>query len=168
VRKRQERKLIDKSKGELEFKVRGFDVDPSKIDRWMKRNQVDENLIYAPSPAACKSVQKCGSLMLIDLHKLPHRLSIVEPSPNEARQPPVALSHHNPHSLNQIVRMLIRPPPQSPLLSGRARRSQRRLVFTMRVLAAKVLRPYIFLYPIFFQILLWNGPRMKAVSFRYR
>jgi len=59
VRKRQERKLIDKNKGEFEFQVRGFDVDPSKIDRWMKRNQVSENLIYAPSPAACKPVQKC-------------------------------------------------------------------------------------------------------------
>ncbi|TKA52018.1 hypothetical protein B0A49_12511 [Cryomyces minteri] len=52
VRKRQRRKLIESQKGELTFTVRGNEVEPQKIDRWMKRNEIPENVVYAPSPAA--------------------------------------------------------------------------------------------------------------------
>lgn len=54
VRKRQRRKLDEKDKRELVFKVRGNTVEPEKIDRWMKRNEIPESLPYAPSPAAGK------------------------------------------------------------------------------------------------------------------
>jgi hypothetical protein len=55
VRKRQRRKLVEDDKGELVFMVRDSKVEPQKIDRWMKRNDVPETFLYAPSPAACKS-----------------------------------------------------------------------------------------------------------------
>ncbi|KAH7061753.1 hypothetical protein BKA63DRAFT_497610 [Paraphoma chrysanthemicola] len=35
--------------------VRAMAVPPQKIERWMKRNEVVESFLYAPSPAACKS-----------------------------------------------------------------------------------------------------------------
>ena len=54
VRKQQQRKLVEVDKGELEFKVRGCTVNPQKINRWMKRNNVADSFLYAPSPAACK------------------------------------------------------------------------------------------------------------------
>jgi hypothetical protein len=56
VRKRQRRKLVEVGKGELVFKVRGHQVDPQKIERWMKRHEVVDSLLYVPSPAACKYV----------------------------------------------------------------------------------------------------------------
>lgn len=62
VRKRQYRKLIEDNKAELVFTVRGNAVEPQKVDRWMKRNDVPENLPYAPSPAAGKSLYKSGDL----------------------------------------------------------------------------------------------------------
>jgi uncharacterized protein YggL (DUF469 family) len=54
VRKRQQRKLVVTNKRELVFKMRGNLVEPEKIDRWMKRNGIPEDVIYAPSPAASK------------------------------------------------------------------------------------------------------------------
>jgi len=54
VRKRQYRRLVETNKGELMFRIRGNVVDPEKIERWMKRNQIPEDMVYAPSPAACK------------------------------------------------------------------------------------------------------------------
>ncbi|KAG9196844.1 hypothetical protein G6514_003818 [Epicoccum nigrum] len=52
VRKRQERKLIEPHKRELVFEVRGNEVDRQKIERWMKRHNVSDSFLYAPSPAA--------------------------------------------------------------------------------------------------------------------
>jgi hypothetical protein len=54
VRKRQRRNLIESGKGELAFTVRGNTVAPENVDRWMKRNKIDESALYVPSPAACK------------------------------------------------------------------------------------------------------------------
>jgi hypothetical protein len=54
VRKRQQRKLVEIEKGELIFEVRGNVVEPYKIDRWMRRNEISEGMEYAPSPAAGK------------------------------------------------------------------------------------------------------------------
>jgi hypothetical protein len=55
VRKRQKRRLVETCKGQLVFKVRGSQVEPPKIERWMKRHNVADSFLYAPSPAACKS-----------------------------------------------------------------------------------------------------------------
>jgi hypothetical protein len=54
VKKRQQRKLVETNKRELVFKMRGNLVEPQKIDRWMMRNAIPEDMIYAPSPAASK------------------------------------------------------------------------------------------------------------------
>ena len=54
VRKRQQRKLVEIEKGELGFRLRGNTVQAEKIDRWMKRNGIAEDTLYAPSPAASK------------------------------------------------------------------------------------------------------------------
>ncbi|KAJ4211317.1 hypothetical protein NW759_012519 [Fusarium solani] len=69
VRKRQQRKLADSDKGELIFMVRGSTVEPQKIDRWMNRHEVPQDLLYAPSPAAstpsavcCRTISERGSL----------------------------------------------------------------------------------------------------------
>jgi hypothetical protein len=56
VRKRQQRKLVEVNKGELIFQVRGYKIEPQKIDRWMKRHEVSESALYAPSPAACRLI----------------------------------------------------------------------------------------------------------------
>ncbi|RFN46232.1 tpr-like protein [Fusarium flagelliforme] len=42
VRKRQQRKIVEIDKGEQSFSVRGRDVEPHKIDRWMVRNEVSQ------------------------------------------------------------------------------------------------------------------------------
>jgi len=68
VRKRQKRKLIETDKRELVFEVRNQLVEPQKIERWMKRHDVAESFLYAPSPVACKSAP--GRL---DLSSLTHR-----------------------------------------------------------------------------------------------
>jgi hypothetical protein len=52
VRKRQKRKLVETDKGQLAFEVRGSEVELRKIERWMKRHDVVESALYAPSPAA--------------------------------------------------------------------------------------------------------------------
>jgi hypothetical protein len=56
VRKRQQRRLVDKDKGELHFRVRGSLVNLKKIERWMRRNEVPDDKIYVPNPAACKEL----------------------------------------------------------------------------------------------------------------
>ncbi|KAF2466286.1 TPR-like protein [Lindgomyces ingoldianus] len=64
VRKRQERKLVESSKRELVFTVRGSEVEPQKINRWMKRNNVRESLLYAPTtPSAvrCQTISERDS-----------------------------------------------------------------------------------------------------------
>ena len=54
VRKKQKRNLVEIDKQGLQFSVRGNMVDPSKVNRWMKKNQIPESSLYAPSPAECK------------------------------------------------------------------------------------------------------------------
>ncbi|ORY17830.1 Tetratricopeptide repeat-domain-containing protein [Clohesyomyces aquaticus] len=68
VRKRQNRKLLEPNKGPLMFEVRGGQVEPQKIKRWMKRHDVAESFLYAPSPAAstpsavgCHTISERGS-----------------------------------------------------------------------------------------------------------
>jgi len=58
VKKRQKRRLIETEKPELMFYVRGNNVEPAKIDRWMARHDVPASLLYSPSLAACELVQK--------------------------------------------------------------------------------------------------------------
>ena len=52
VRKRQYRKIVEAHKPQRSFHVRGREVEARKIDRWMSAHGVDENKLYAPSPAA--------------------------------------------------------------------------------------------------------------------
>ena len=54
VRHRLQRGLVETGRGGLKFGVRGQGVEPQKIERWMKRHDVIESMIYAPSPTACK------------------------------------------------------------------------------------------------------------------
>ncbi|KAH3966044.1 hypothetical protein HBI56_063740 [Parastagonospora nodorum] len=52
VKKRQMRKIIEDDKAELMFSVRGNEVDSTKIDRWMREHNVDEDELYSPSSLA--------------------------------------------------------------------------------------------------------------------
>ncbi|KAF2192654.1 TPR-like protein [Zopfia rhizophila CBS 207.26] len=64
VKKRQQRKVIEVNKSELVFQVRGYEVEPQRIDRWMKRHEVPESLLYAPTtPSAvyCRTISERGS-----------------------------------------------------------------------------------------------------------
>ncbi|KAF2248169.1 hypothetical protein BU26DRAFT_519899 [Trematosphaeria pertusa] len=68
VRKRQQRKLVEVDKRGLVFEVRDNEVEPRKIDRWMKRHGIPESLPYAPSPAAstpsaviCRTISERGT-----------------------------------------------------------------------------------------------------------
>ena len=45
VRKRQQRKIVETNRRELVFRLRGNVVDPEKINRWMKRNDVPEDMM---------------------------------------------------------------------------------------------------------------------------
>ena len=54
IRHRQRRGLVETDKPDLKFRVRGQEVEPQKIERWMKRHDLRESMIYAPSPAACQ------------------------------------------------------------------------------------------------------------------
>jgi hypothetical protein len=58
VRKQQERRLGESDKAKLGFRVRGNEVEPHKIERWMKEKGISENEAYAPSPAARKRIEK--------------------------------------------------------------------------------------------------------------
>ncbi|KAG7427486.1 Nephrocystin-3 [Fusarium oxysporum f. sp. raphani] len=55
VRKHQQREILETDKRKLCFTVRGREVEADKIDRWMDRNNVPRNDLYAPSPAASHS-----------------------------------------------------------------------------------------------------------------
>ena len=52
VRLRQRRRLLETDKGELQFAVRGREVDPAKIDRFMTRNAIPQSQLYSPSSVA--------------------------------------------------------------------------------------------------------------------
>ncbi|KAF7509889.1 hypothetical protein GJ744_007400 [Endocarpon pusillum] len=52
VRKRQRRRLVETGKEELVFEIRGIVVESDKIDRWMKRNGITENILYSSSLTA--------------------------------------------------------------------------------------------------------------------
>jgi hypothetical protein len=56
VRKRQYRKFVETNKGDLIFRVRGTEVPVTKIDRWMQSHGIQEGMVCAPSPTACKIV----------------------------------------------------------------------------------------------------------------
>ncbi|SCO78170.1 uncharacterized protein FRV6_02383 [Fusarium oxysporum] len=64
VRKHQQREILETGKRKLCFTVRGREVEADKIDRWMDRNNVPRNDLYAPSPAAfnCRTISERGSL----------------------------------------------------------------------------------------------------------
>lgn len=49
VRRRQRRKLVETDKPDLAFSVRGENVDPQKIDRFMKRNGISQDTPYSPA-----------------------------------------------------------------------------------------------------------------------
>jgi hypothetical protein len=83
VRKRQKRILIETNKSQLIFEVRGSQVEPQKIERWMKRHEVADSFLYAPSPAACKLVP-ARRLFFADVPKPRRLLSDATLSPNEA------------------------------------------------------------------------------------
>lgn len=73
VRKRQKRKLTERTKRELTFEVRGTHVGPEKIERWMKRHKVADSFLYPSSPAACKSARESRNF-LADALKPPRLL----------------------------------------------------------------------------------------------
>ena len=56
VKKRQKRKIIEDDKAELMFSVRGNELDSTKIDRWMREHNVDEDELYSPSSLVCRSI----------------------------------------------------------------------------------------------------------------
>ncbi|CVK92099.1 uncharacterized protein FMAN_07085 [Fusarium mangiferae] len=69
ARKHQQREILETDKRKLRFTVRGREIDAGKIDRWMDRNNVPRNDLYAPSPAAstpsavdCRTISERGSL----------------------------------------------------------------------------------------------------------
>ncbi|KAF5535891.1 kinesin light chain 2 [Fusarium mexicanum] len=64
ARKHQQREILETDKRKLQFTVRGREVDAGRIDRWMDRNNVPRNELYAPSPAAfnCRTISERGSL----------------------------------------------------------------------------------------------------------
>ncbi|CEI67481.1 hypothetical protein FVEN_g5585 [Fusarium venenatum] len=70
VRKRQQRKINETEKREQIYTVRGRNVEPHKIDRWMARNNVSQTSPYAPSPTAstpsavgCQTISERGSVV---------------------------------------------------------------------------------------------------------
>ena len=106
VRKRQRRTLVEDDKRELVFTVRDSIVDPQKIDRWMKRNDVPGSFLYAPSPAACKST--CDGYCLhttTDILKPPLQLYVVELFPNAVLR--FRVSHIQPQSSHQEAFFLL-------------------------------------------------------------
>lgn len=52
VRKQQHRKLNEPEEQPLLFKLRGKTVERPKIDRWMQRNGISQDVLYAPCPVA--------------------------------------------------------------------------------------------------------------------
>ena len=68
VRLRQQRSLVESDKRDLKFRVRGQEVEPQNIERWLKRHDAMESALYATSSAVCKSLRvdhvNCGVLMM--------------------------------------------------------------------------------------------------------
>ncbi|CAN9213187.1 unnamed protein product [Alternaria alternata] len=58
VRHRQQRNLIDTDKGSFKFRVRGREVEPQKIERWMRKHELRESMIYAPSPTGSTALPR--------------------------------------------------------------------------------------------------------------
>jgi hypothetical protein len=54
VRKQLERKLLEPERPRLIARVRGVEIDSTKIDRWMHTHGVSESILYTPSSAACE------------------------------------------------------------------------------------------------------------------
>lgn len=63
VRKRQQRRLVQTNKQDLNFKVHNITVKSDKVDTWMRRNNVPDDTIYAPSPTARMSSTPITYLM---------------------------------------------------------------------------------------------------------
>ncbi|KAF2011963.1 hypothetical protein BU24DRAFT_425788 [Aaosphaeria arxii CBS 175.79] len=68
VRKQQRRNVQEPDKPPLWFTVRDSSVNPEKIHRWMRRNNVSMNDLYSPASAAttpsaleCKTISELGS-----------------------------------------------------------------------------------------------------------
>ncbi|XPS78709.1 hypothetical protein M3J09_010715 [Ascochyta lentis] len=83
VRKRQRRKLLEPHKRELVFEVRNSQVQPQKIERWMRRNDVAESFLYSPNslsstPSAlgCHTISERGSPALSSIHSLAALISV--------------------------------------------------------------------------------------------
>jgi hypothetical protein len=53
VRKKLERKLLEPDRPEYSFRIRGVEVDSSKIDRWIHAHGVSESTPYSTSSRAC-------------------------------------------------------------------------------------------------------------------
>ena len=58
VRKRQTRQLVEVGKKPLHFKIRENSVELEKVERWMKRNNVQETILYGPSSPAGKCIRQ--------------------------------------------------------------------------------------------------------------
>ncbi|KAH5327056.1 hypothetical protein HBI12_074540 [Parastagonospora nodorum] len=87
VKKRQKRKIID-DKAELAFSVRGNMIDATKIDRWMREHNVDEDELYSPSSLAstpsaieCRTDTQPSTPTIRSLTPTLVRRVISEPSP---------------------------------------------------------------------------------------
>ncbi|GAB1310447.1 hypothetical protein MFIFM68171_00657 [Madurella fahalii] len=57
VRRRQRRRLVETDKPDLAFSVRGENVDPQKIDRYMKRNGISQDTLYSPASLAGRYIE---------------------------------------------------------------------------------------------------------------
>ncbi|KAH8724935.1 hypothetical protein GQ44DRAFT_617014 [Phaeosphaeriaceae sp. PMI808] len=54
VKKRQRRRLVEAGKRDLRFLVRKNEVNSTKIDRWMRENEVPPDMLYSPKSLPCK------------------------------------------------------------------------------------------------------------------
>jgi hypothetical protein len=83
VRHRQQRLLVETDKRDLKFRVRGDEVEPQKIERWMKRHDVMESALYAPSPAACKLLYiGCIEYSVLMMNSYPFSCQLRDPVGN--------------------------------------------------------------------------------------
>ena len=99
VRKRQRRKLVETHKGDLNFILRGTVVNPRKIDRWMARNDIAEDVVYSPYPAVGKrSSTNFFRRISYRIKQLPLPRSVPTRSLSAAPLPQVLLFRYAPHS----------------------------------------------------------------------
>jgi hypothetical protein len=88
VRNRQQRRLVETDKRDLKFRVRGHEVEPQKIERWMKRYDVMESALYAPSPAACKLLcVDCTVYRVLMMSSYPFSCQLRDPVGNRVTRP---------------------------------------------------------------------------------